>query len=233
MPSQTGAVSERAVMAAINMLTRDHGVPVLVAIDGRSGAGKSTLAARLAKLVDGVVVESDDFFSGGSDEEWAERTPEEKADRCIDWRRLRREALEPLLAGRAAEYRPFNFSTGFGLAEHIVRREAKQVVVLDGVYSGRPELAEIVDLAVLVEVSDDLARRQRLVDREGILFMTSWHALWDPAEDYYFAHMSPDHDSISSSPLTERTHLAAPLVCQVASADLRAPLSEHWEKGWA
>jgi para-aminobenzoate synthetase len=65
------------------------------------------------------------------------------------------------------------------------------VVVLDGVYSARPELRHLVDLAVLVELADDRLRRRRLVAREGDAFMAAWHALWDPAEDHYFARVCP------------------------------------------
>jgi uridine kinase len=182
---------DAAVVAAIHRLHAERGSPLLVALDGRSGAGKSTVAARLAGQVDGVVIEGDDFYAGGADAEWAARTAAAKVAGCIDWRRLRTEALEPLLAGRPADYRPFDFATGTGLAAHTIRREPAPLILLDGVYSGRPELADLVDLAVLVELPDNLARRRRLVAREGPLFMTAWHALWDEAEDYYFTHIRP------------------------------------------
>jgi para-aminobenzoate synthetase len=49
-------------------------------------------------------------------------------------------------------------------------------------------LADLVDLAVLVVMPDDDARRRRLLAREGETFMAAWHALWDAAEDHYFAN---------------------------------------------
>lgn len=165
--------------------------PLLVAFDGRSGAGKSTLAARVAGRVGGVVVEGDDFYAGGTDAEWAGRTAADKAAGCIDWRRMRVEALEPLLAGRPAVWRPFDFAAGAGLVPHTVRRDPAAVVILDGVYSARPELREIVGLAVLVDIPDDAARRRRLLLREGKAFMDAWHALWDEAEDHYCTVVRP------------------------------------------
>lgn len=89
--------------------------PLLVALDGRSGVGKSTIAQAIAQDFNGVVIVGDDFFLGGSDSEWDARSVEAKVADCIDWRRLRQEALEPLIAGKAASWHPFNFISGSGL----------------------------------------------------------------------------------------------------------------------
>jgi uridine kinase len=181
----TTAEQAALTIERIRELPHQSGSPVLIAIDGRSGVGKSTLAAALARRLNAALVSGDDFFAGGSDAEWARRSPGERADQCIDWRRLRREALEPLLAGRPAAWRPFY------TAETPVVVEPKSVIVLDGVYSGRPELIDLVDLAVLVVMPDDQARRRRLVAREGESFMAGWHRLWDAAEEHYFASVAP------------------------------------------
>jgi uridine kinase len=165
--------------------------PFLVALDERSGAGKSTLAAYVADHVGATVISGDDFYSGGTDTAWLRLTAAERADRCIDWRRLRTEVLEPLHAGRPADWHPFDFAAGEGLAGHTIHADAAPVIILDGVYSGRPELREHIDLAVLVDAPDDQVRRERLVTREGAPFMAAWHALWDVAEDFYFTHVCP------------------------------------------
>jgi len=74
----------------------------LVAIDGRSGTGKSTIAAALAVALQASVVPSDDFFAAHiTDAEWDARDAATRARDAIDWRRLRREAVEPLLAGHS------------------------------------------------------------------------------------------------------------------------------------
>jgi para-aminobenzoate synthetase len=77
------------------------------------------------------------------------------------------------------------------LAAHGVRRAPATVLILDGVYSARPELRDLVDLAVLVEAADERVRRRRLLTREGEAFMSAWHALWDEAEDHYFSRVRP------------------------------------------
>lgn len=164
--------------------------PLLVALDGHSGTGKSTIAKSIAEKVGGIIVEGDDFYAGDTEEEWDARTPEEKASLCIDWRRLRKEALEPLLAGKSASWRPFDWKTGKGLAEDAVTRNPASVIVLDGVYSSRPELADLVDLSILVEVQDG-KRRERLVGREGFSRMKDWHRHWDVAEKHYFTKVRP------------------------------------------
>ena len=99
--------------------------------------------------------------------------------------------MKPLIADRKAEWHPFDFAAGVGLASHTVSRDPNDVILLDGVYSGRPELSDMVDLTVLVEAPDELTRRRRLIARESEPFMTSWHALWDAAEDYYFTQVRP------------------------------------------
>ena len=165
--------------------------PLLVALDGRSGVGKSTMARAIAQEVGGIVVIGDDFFAGGPDCEWDTRSTEAKVADCIDWRRLRKEALEPLLAGQPASWHPFNFISGIGLSEEVIQHKPAPVIILDGAYSCRPELADIVDLSILIELSDDKLRRQRLLAREGHDFMASWHERWDAAEDHYFAQVVP------------------------------------------
>jgi len=61
-------------------------------------------------------------------------------------------------------------------------------VLLEGVYSARPELADLVDLRVLVCVPEELRIRQ-LVAREGGL--SAWELQWHEAEDHYFASVVP------------------------------------------
>jgi uridine kinase len=164
--------------------------PFLVALDGRSGAGKSTLARQLAAELGATVVEGDDFYAGGSEAEWDARSAAEKAALCIDWRRLRSEALEPLLAGSPATWHPYDFETGAAQAPHTRSAQPTSVIILDGVYSGRPELADLVDLAVLVELEEG-ERRARLAKRESEYFLREWFGRWDEGEQYYFSVTRP------------------------------------------
>lgn len=161
------------------------GRPLLVALDGRSGTGKTTLARELALCTGGRHITADDFWAGGPDDVWASLPPAERAERAIDWRRLRAQVLEPLRAGRPARWHTFDWQRGQGLSPQPLTCAPASVVVVDGAYSARPELADMIDLAVLVQL-DERVRRARLAAREGEAFMCGWHGLWDAAEDHYF-----------------------------------------------
>jgi uridine kinase len=176
---------------------REAGVPMILAIDGGSGCGKSTIAAMVAGTVDGVVVPSDDFFAADiTDEGWDARDAAARVADVLDWQRLRQEALEPLLAGRAASWHPFDFDAGtrpdgsYAMASHVVTRHPSGIVVLEGAYSSAPQLANLVELSVLVDVPVE-ERHRRLVARDGDTFAAAWHARWDPAEAYYFSRVRP------------------------------------------
>jgi uridine kinase len=185
------------ILDTVHQALRHHTPPILVAIDGRSGAGKSTLATILARSTHATVVPSDDFFAAEiTSAQWNSRTPSERARDAIDWRRLRAEALEPLLAGQPATWHPFDFATGqrpdgtYAVSPDLVRREPAPLIILDGAYSSRPELADLTALTILVDLPQEV-RLKRLDAREAPDFLASWHARWDVAEDYYFTQVRP------------------------------------------
>lgn len=156
-----------------------------VAVDGRSGAGKSTLAKQLAQAIPAALLDGDSFFAGGvalrSD------SPEERARDCIDWRR-QRAVLEALRAGRPASYSAFDWEAFDGSLQTeptLVELASRQVVIVEGVYSARPELADLLDLRLLLRVPDDV-RMARLLRREQNL--TAWELQWHEAEEWYFAN---------------------------------------------
>ena len=170
---------------------------LVVVIDGRSGSGKSTVARTVAQATDAVIVACDDFFAASvTNAEWDRRTPEQRAADAIDWRRLKREAIEPLRVGRTARWHAFDFLAGprsdgsYPLQRISTELAPRPVVLLDGAYSARPELADVVDLSVLVEAAK-ATRQARLAAREAPDFLQQWHARWGPAEDYYFEHVRP------------------------------------------
>ena len=185
------------VVAAIRQLPSRRRRPVLVALDGGSAAGKSTLAALIEKELDAVRVPLDDFFAADvPDADWDQRSVQGRARDVFDWQRLRAEALEPLLARRPAAWRAFDFEAGlrldgtYGMQSELVRREPAPVILLDGAYSAGPQLADLIDLAVLVD-APLAVRHARLAAREEAGFLRRWHARWDAVEAHYFTEVRP------------------------------------------
>ncbi|WP_054022976.1 hypothetical protein [Bacillus sp. FJAT-28004] len=180
----------QSIISAIHERLVGRTSPLVVSLDGGSGAGKSTLAAEVASHVGAAVIQYDDFFDATiTNEEWDSYTSEQKCRHCINWQRMRTEALLPMIRGENAQYHPFSFSTGNGLASSLVTKEPSEVIILEGIYSSLPELSDVVDLTVLVDVLPEL-RRNRHNIREGTDDV-EWHLRWDSAEDYYFTVLRP------------------------------------------
>lgn len=142
-------------------------------------------------MVGGVVIEGDDFYSGGSGESWDAMTAAQKVEHVIDWRR-QRPMLEALRRGEAVEYHPYDWNdeANDGPAPHTVTVAAAPVVILDGAYSARPELHDLLDLCVLLLIDDDV-RRAQLLAREGDEYRADWEARWTEAELHYFGTIMP------------------------------------------
>lgn len=168
---------------------------IVVAIDGRSGAGKSTLANAIARDIGAAVVHGDDFYRDMPDAERRALSAAQGVDRYFDWHRLRDEALLPLRDRRAASFRCFDWTVGHGLGEVIVV-EPCGVVIVEGVYSARPEFEHLIDLRVLVTIPQE-QRVLRLDDRAGERDRhapEAWDAHWDAAECVYFETICPPSD---------------------------------------
>ena len=111
-------------------------------------------------------------------------------------RRLREEALGPLLAGRVARWRRFDWESGvrrdgtYGMRSEYNVLAPQPVVLLDGTYSCRPELADLIDLTVLVDVPVAV-RHARVAEREDAEFLKGWHERWDAPEQHYLERVRP------------------------------------------
>lgn len=183
-------MSQHEVADRIREVGRDKSV-VIVAIDGRSGAGKSTLAAELAGTLSAAVIEGDDFYAGGSRERWLAMAPVDRAARCMSWKR-QRPVLAALRASKAASFHAFDWETFDGRLSAVrTTIESAPVVLLEGAYSARPELADLVDLRILVN-TPEARRREQLLEREGAEYRDDWESLWSSAEDHYFGIVMPE-----------------------------------------
>jgi uridine kinase len=171
---------------AIAARSKGLGRPLVVALDGRSAVGKTTLAAALGERLEATVIEGDDFYAGGT--EVRSGSPASLVDVCIDWQRQRL-ALEMLRAGGEASWHAFDWDAFDGrlCAEETVKPSAP-IVILEGVYSARPELADLIDIAVMVR-TDEGIRESRLLARQE--HTGPWELQWHAAEDYYFEFVRP------------------------------------------
>src|SRR5438094_376211 len=72
----------------------------------------------------------------------------------------------------------------------LTQRKSPLLIALDGAYSTRPELVDLIDLTVLVDAPLQF-RHARLAAREAACFLEAWHRRWDDAEAHYFTHVRP------------------------------------------
>lgn len=190
----------RRLLDHVDAVLPPGSAPLVLGLDGRSGSGKSTLARTLAELLEArgttvTVIEGDDFYGGGSAATWDARDVAAKVAGVIDWRR-QREVLHRLRDEGSAEWAPFDWYADDWDADEVplvatpVRVRAADVVVLEGAYSCRPELHDLLDLRVLLDIPADVRRRQ-LLEREGETYRADWEARWSAAEAHYFGTIMP------------------------------------------
>jgi molybdenum cofactor guanylyltransferase len=185
----SAAVSSIVKVAAERHTRADH--VFVIAIDGPSCAGKSILATGLALRSAGSVVEGDDFYRNtlpslnlAQREAMADPAV---VDAVIDWERLRAEALFPLRARRSATFQPYDWDADDGRLAPPKTIPAADLVIVEGVYAARPQLADLVDLAVYLGV-DPQVRAQRYAEREDD---PDWRRFWERGEAHYFRVVRP------------------------------------------
>jgi molybdenum cofactor guanylyltransferase len=165
--------------------------PVVIAIDGPSCAGKSILATALGLRSGGSVVEGDDFYRHTLPRLTVTQremmSDGAVADAVIDWERLRAEALLPLLAGRSATFHPYDWNADDGRLAPPKIIPAADVIIIDGVYAARPELSDLVDVAVYLGVDREV-RAARYSERTDD---PDWRRFWERGEGHYFSAVRP------------------------------------------
>jgi sigma-B regulation protein RsbU (phosphoserine phosphatase) len=179
---------EQSADLVVELIATRPSRPLLLALDGPSAAGTSTLAAVLAARLGTGVVHGDDFYRDMPEEQRWKLTAEQGVEQYFDWQRLRRQALEPLRNGESTSYRPFSWRPEGGLATHRVTVAPTPVVVVEGVYAARPELQDLIDLAVFVDTPAELRQRRLIARGHG---NDAWWPRWDAAEELYFTTIRP------------------------------------------
>jgi hypothetical protein len=94
----------------------------------------------------------------------------------------------PLVLGSYAGFDWEAFDGSLQTELTVVELTSSQVVIVEGVYSARPELTDLLDLRLLLRVPDDV-RMARLLGREPNL--TAWELQWHEAEEWYFENAAP------------------------------------------
>jgi uridine kinase len=166
-----------AAELADRIATLRGGTPrtVLIAIDGQGGAGKSTLAAWLADTLGDATVVCLDDFARPSVPGW-------------DRRRMIRQVVDPLRAGRPGRYQRWDWATDTGAEWHAV--PVGGVVIIEGVSATRRDLSDRWDLTVWVSTPRAL-RLERGLARDGDAMRRQWLDVWMPEEDAYIAEERP------------------------------------------
>lgn len=152
--------------------------PAVIAIDGFGGAGKSTLARDLqAELNSATIVEVDDFYIFGM------KSDANKSN--FDRKRLVAQVLEPLKQGKPAAYQK-SIDINNPLSEYF---DVPQVeyLILEGVSSFHPDIAEYVDFKIWLDVSADEAKK-RMKNRDKSEGKDHGEEFWDHHTNSYQAY---------------------------------------------
>ena len=172
-------VSER-----IDLLLQSQKDTVLVVIDGMCGSGKSTLGEALRKKYDCNLFHMDDFFL-----QPYQRTLERLAQvgGNVDYERFAVEVLKPVGTGKTFSYGVFDCSRQ--RMGYRVQVPGKRLNIVEGAYSAHPYLGDAFDLAVFLELDEEL-QRERLLKRNGPVRLERFITEWIPKETAYFEAFS-------------------------------------------
>lgn len=167
----------------------DNPVLTLMRIDGYCGSGKSTLGQHLTRLLGAQLVSMDHFFVPEP-----LKTPERQAKpgHNVHWERFLLEVLQPLREGRPAAYRPYRCADDtYG---DFITIKAEGLVIIEGSYSGHPELDSSYDLRIFMKTSEK-NQLQRIGERSGHVVLERFMRLWIPYEKAYFEAFPIEGDS--------------------------------------
>jgi uridine kinase len=180
---------DEMVRAACSLIERRkrEGERLFVAIDGGAGAGKSMLARAIRDQLGSVsILRTDDFFRPLNEHPIADLSAEKLYELYFPWERMRDEALMPLDRGETARYQRYDWSTDRLL--DWVSAEPAGIVLVEGVYSSRPELRPVLDAIIFVDAPRE-ERRSRVLARDRN--PGGWIIPWMSAEDWYLNQIRP------------------------------------------
>lgn len=175
------------LVRSINSIPKKQST-LLIGIDGCGGSGKSTFANKLKDTCSNVtVVHMDDFYLPTSQiiKTHLEKKP---IGADFDWKRVLNQVLEPIAQNQEGHYQRYDWVID-GLAEwHTV--PIGGIVIIEGVYSIRKELAKKYDFTIWVDCPREL-RLSRGLERDGEEARDMWENNWMISEDLYIEEHKP------------------------------------------
>ncbi|BCC29901.1 uridine kinase family protein [Bacillus cereus] len=161
---------------------------LIIGIDGCGGAGKSTLANKIKNKFSTVtIVHMDDFYLP-SEQIVNEHPTNKSIGADFDWKRLLQDVLDPIRNGIEGCYKRYDWETDSLVESHTV--PANGIVIIEGVYATRQELAEMYDLKIWVNCPRE-TRIKRGIARDGEVARDMWENNWMIAEDMYVESHKP------------------------------------------
>jgi len=161
------------------------GCPVIIGIDGRCASGKTSTAYTLASLYDAAIIHTDDFFlplSLRTDDRYAE------VGGNIHYERFLEEVVDNLRAKCKVTFshRIFNCNKmDYDENPKVVEVKENSLVIIEGVYSLRPDFRDLYDLKVFMDI-DPEEQMRRIKKRNGEDMYEIFAKKWIPLEEAYF-----------------------------------------------
>lgn len=174
LPPPAEQIDVHEIMAKI-LLLRSRGVsPIIASISGRSGSGKSTITNQLIDMIQPHIssrrLSTDDYHRGKS---WLESTygapwTNWDAPEVYDTRLMNAD-LERLVDGESIDARRFDFGLQETVAEGTI--EPSDLVIVEGIYAGSPDLetARHLHVTVPTPLATCVGRRLARDQKEGRL----------------------------------------------------------------
>ena len=193
---------ESMVRAACSLIDprKKEGIRLFIAIDGGAGSGKSMLARGIQAQRESVnILRTDDFLRPLNEHTIANLAPEKLYELYFQWERMRDEALIPLRRGETATYQRYDWSTDRLLEWETIK--PTEIVLVEGVYSSRPELRPMLDAGIFIEAPK--SERLKRIKSRNPNEPTNWLIPWLKAEDYYLNQIRPQETADLILPSTE------------------------------
>ncbi|MCA0983461.1 AAA family ATPase [Halobacillus yeomjeoni] len=178
----------KILVSSINSIPRKQST-LLIGIDGCGGSGKSTFANKLKEKCPNVtVVHMDDFYLPSSQHLKTDRK-QNPIGAEFDWERILNQVLEPISQDKEGYYQRYDWEADDLSEWHTV--PVGGIVLIEGVYSLRNELANRYDLKIWVECPRE-TRLFRGIERDGEEAREMWENNWMVSEDMYVEEQKPN-----------------------------------------